>query len=180
MKIRLRQKRQRKEKKASSDDDESHWVQIAIAAAGLGLSLYDRYKQGKIDEEMAGSLGSQNVQNFRGMEASAQTYEASRDFTARRMGEDISQMSEAGASALNKNLGVVRDAGGSFASNAQTDTGRQNAISSAWDVYEQGYKTLERKKEDDLLTLMTQTGTAGAQFKRNVGETKAQVEGLRA
>ena len=180
MKIRLRQKRQRKEKKASSDDDESHWVQIAIAAAGLGLSLYDRYKQGKIDEEMAGSLGSQNVQNFRGMEASAQTYEATKGFTARRMGEDVSQMSEAGASALNQNLDVVRDAGGSFASNYQTDTAKQNVISSAWDVYEQGYKTLERKKEDDLLTLMTQTGTAGAQFNRNVGETKAQVEGLRA
>jgi len=179
MKIRLRQKRQRKEKKASSDDDESHWVQLAIAAAGLGLSLYDRWNQGKIDDQMADSLGGQNVQNFRGMDASAQTYEATRDFTARRMGEDVSQLTEAGASALNKNLGAVRDAGGTFAGNYQTDTARQNVISSAWDVYEQGYKTLERKQEDDLLTMMTQTGTAGAKFKSNIGETKAQIEGLR-
>ena len=177
---RLRQKKQHKEKKSSSDDDESDWVQVAIAAAGLGLSMYDKYKQGKIDDKMADQLEGQNVQNFVGLDASAQTYEAEREFSNKRYGEDVSDMGASGAMALGANMSQIRDSKASFAGNYQTGQMKQNVMLSAWDVYNDKFKALDRQKEEALLTSLTSAGGASAEYMQNIEETESQIRGLRA
>tara|TARA_R100000458_G_C8234263_1_gene215080 strand:- start:405 stop:878 length:474 start_codon:yes stop_codon:yes gene_type:complete len=150
-----------------------------VATVGLGLSLYDRYKQNKLQDDLKTDLKYQrNKVQEQGFQGVTDTLDSSLELFQDRKEQDKKILTEETSTKLKSSLDQVRDGGATFAGSGSRTNQIDTIDKSLWSALDKGSMNLNRQEENAKLGAYSTAFRGAADIRTQMNELEAQINSL--